>query len=70
MNIADGLNHMAIRGVHSGEIVARVLIRCLYQDVVSVCSVHYCHARFWRGAFPVGVFTHIELQLNANLYHL
>ena len=41
MNTADGLDHSAIRGVNSGEIVTGVLIGRLFQDVVSICSIDY-----------------------------
>ena len=70
MNIADGLDHTTIRGVNGGDTVTGVLIRSLYQDVMSICSLDYCYAHRGRGALSVGVFGYSELQFDTNLYHL
>lgn len=70
INTADGLDHTAIRGANSSEVVAGMLLSGLLQDVMSVCSIDYCYAHGRRGALSVGVFAHIELQFNTNFYHL
>ena len=74
-SIADGGYHTAVSGVENGEVVARMLVSCRFQDVMRVCAIYNFHACAGRKLlgnevkvrFFVGLllFNH---QLDTNIY--